>query len=257
MALAPKLAEAVRAFQMGQLKQARALAAELAAGQEASPEADHLLGLIDCRTGDFETAVGHLRRAFDADSANPQYRLILARALIDCGQAEEALRIAVAGLTTGPAAVPFLQLQAEAADRLGDRAASEAANRALTRALPGDWRAWNNLGSALAASEQWGDAADALQQALRLNDDLGIRGSLAAALHRAGRIEQAVAELNILADRQQDDSEAQLAIGRQLVALAEFDRAEELLDAVRRLRRGCRRLAAIQFDLDDSRDDFV
>lgn len=116
------LAQAVDAFQRGDLERARSLACHHV---EAAPSAQwkHLLGLIHCRLGHPEDGLAHLEAALREHPANVQYRTMFVRALIDCGRAREALTHARRP-PPGPAAAALWKLRAEAAaaaDSLADR----------------------------------------------------------------------------------------------------------------------------------------
>lgn len=228
MALPPDFADAVRAFQQGQLDVARDVANQLVAANGPRHETDHLLGLIHCRVGDFGPGVELLRRASTAEPANPSYRLMLARALIDAGRPAEAVETARGGPSAGPARIAFLHIQAEAAELLGDAALAEVANRGIAEAQPQEWRAWNNLATALAAQEKWPEAADALERACALSKESSLRERLAAALQRAGRTEDAAAQMRILIQQRPGDIDLRIALGRQLVALTDFAEAERV-----------------------------
>lgn len=224
----PDLSAAVRAFQQGQLVVARELLDRLIAAEGPTPQTDHLLGLIHCRDRDFDPGVDLLSRALMAEPANLSFRLMLARALLDAARPEEAIQIARGGPGGGPARIPFLQVEAEAADRLHDAALAESANREIAKAQPGDWRAWNNLGTALAAQEKWPESAEAMKRAVDLNDEPSLRERLAAALHAAGQIDEAAVHWRLLVRQCPEHVDARLALGRHMVTLADFDQAEEI-----------------------------
>ncbi|MDP1909813.1 MAG: tetratricopeptide repeat protein, partial [Hyphomicrobium sp.] len=227
--LPPEFGEAVRAFQQGRLDLALDLANRFVAAAGATPQSDHLLGLIHCRLGYFHTGVALLRRSLAADPANLSYRLMLARARIDAGEPAAAATVAEDGPGAGPAHLAFLQVAAEAAEKMGDAGRAESVNRKIAAAQPEDWRAWNNLATALAAQENWAEAADALERALALNSDPSLRRQLAAALHGAGRTREAAAQLQMLLEQRPDEVEPRIALGRHLMALGDVEQAERLL----------------------------
>ena len=72
---------AVAAFQRGELDRARSLAEEQLAKGDQAPLLHHLIGLIDCRLGRFDSGIESLKRAVEGDPRNIAYRIILARAL--------------------------------------------------------------------------------------------------------------------------------------------------------------------------------
>lgn len=234
MALHPTLAEAASAFQRGELDRARQLAESTAADGALAAEAEHLLGLIHCRTGDFQSGVAHLRRASEAEPGNSGYRLMLARALIDSGQAADALALAGDEPPGSAAGLAFAHVRAEAATELGDWAAAADSWQAIAAARPGDWRAWSNLGKARAALHSWPEAAEAMQRATQLSPgEAGLRRDLATALAALGRFEDSGEQLDAARALEPANPETHLALagilrqlGRDEEALAEIEEAE-------------------------------
>src|SRR5215212_4336975 len=109
----PRLAEALAAFQQGQLDRARDLAsAELEQAPGSAP-LQHLLGLIDCRAGQMESGVEWLRRASEAQPGNAAFRTMLVRALVDNGQPSDALAAAARPAGTSPADLALWHARAE------------------------------------------------------------------------------------------------------------------------------------------------
>src|SRR5574338_787702 len=112
----PTLQDAILAFQQGALGRARSIAGR----HIPDPQAQHLLGLIECRSGDVASGIAWLQRAFDADPGNLQYRVMLARALIDGGRPRQALDVAEPPVGTTAAEMALWHARAEAADAVGD-----------------------------------------------------------------------------------------------------------------------------------------
>ena len=178
--------DAAEAFQRGDLDRALALA-EDAVGSAPSPQWQHLLGLIHCRLGQPEAGVDHLRAAAEAEPGNPAFQVMLARALVDAGRVEELLAIPEPPPPTSPATLALWQSRAEAADLAGKVDLSVRAWSAVMAAAPQDWRAWGNLGNALARQQRLPEAADALAEAARLNrTEPAVRADAVAALAKAG-----------------------------------------------------------------------
>ena len=178
--------DAAEAFQRGDLDRALALA-EDAVGSAPSPQWQHLLGLIHCRLGQPEAGVDHLRAAAEAEPGNPAFQVMLARALVDAGRVEELLAIPEPPPPTSPATLALWQSRAEAADLAGKVDLSVRAWSAVMAAAPQDWRAWGNLGNALARQQRLTEAADALAEAARLNrTEPAVRAGAVAALAKAG-----------------------------------------------------------------------
>jgi tetratricopeptide (TPR) repeat protein len=232
----PQISEALAAFQRGELERARMLAQQEVEKEPASSQAQHLLGLIECRSGRVESGVEWLRRASAAEPANLAYRVMLVRALVDCGQAEEALEAARRPTGTSPAELALWHARAEAADAAENvEAAAEAWGR-LARNRPSDWRAWSNLGNTLAAQGRWDEAGDALSKAAALNPaDLTIRRNAGAALVEAGRVKDAVAHFAAAAAADPEDVDNRILLARALESLQRHDEAVAEFEAAKRL----------------------
>jgi Flp pilus assembly protein TadD len=159
------LAQAIAAFERGDLAQARKLAEEQLAASP-SPQADYLIGLIHCRQGDTAGGVEWLRQAVRAAPDNPAFRVMLARALVDSGRAAEALGTALPPTGAGPADLATWHVRAEAAERVGDFGKAVAAWRALCSARTTDWQACTNLGRNLLKLGRPDDADQAYREAM-------------------------------------------------------------------------------------------
>lgn len=188
-----ELAQAVAAFQGGDLDRAQSLA-EQGLAAAPSPPLHHLLGLIHCRRGDPASGVGHLRAAAEAEPGNATFQLMLIRALVDSGQAEEVLAMPLPPSPSTPAGLALWQARAEAAGAAGKPELAADAWRKFAEARPGDWRALGHLGNALGKLNRWPEAAEALVQAARLNpDDPAVQADAVSALLRAGLLHYALA----------------------------------------------------------------
>jgi tetratricopeptide (TPR) repeat protein len=210
---APDFNEVLGAFQSGELDRARLLA-EQGVAAAPSPNWQHLLGLIHCRLGDPAAGVEHLRTAAEAEPGNAGFQVMLARALVDSGQAKEVLAMPAPPPITSTASMALWQARAEAASAVGDHEAAANAWGKVAAAAPRDWRAWSNLGNALAALSRWGEAAGALGKGTALNPgETGVRSNAVAALLQLGRGLQTRLEF--------DEAEAAF---RQAHALAPADR---------------------------------
>ena len=184
------IAAAVAAFQEGDLARARRLAEEQLARSGQLPLLHHLLGLIDCRMGRFDSGVERLKRAIEGDPANLSYRIILVRALIDAGRAAEALVFATPPKGTSPSEIELLQVRAEAAFYAGDRAIEAEAWGAIANARPQDVMAWTNLGRSLLVQYRFSEAETAYRTALALAPSLTVRHELGLMLERSNQLEQ-------------------------------------------------------------------
>jgi tetratricopeptide (TPR) repeat protein len=202
----------------------------------ALPELQHLLGLIHCRQGRVESGVEWLRQAAEAEPGNIAFRVMLARALIDGGKAEEALGVAGRPTGAGPADMALWHARAEAAQALSDHANAAQAWQVLSAARPDDWRSWANYGDALAGLDRWPEAANALRRASTLNpNERQLQQKFASALARAGFYEEAADQLQTLLDAGPDDVGIRLTLarlladlGRQEDSMAQLDRAAQV-----------------------------
>lgn len=229
--------EAAAAFQRGDLDRARMLA-EVALADSPSAQWRHLLGLVECRLGNPAAGAERFRAAVEAEPANAGYRVMLVRALVDSGRANEALDVPAPREIRTPADLALWQARAEAADSAGARAQSvEAWNQVCN--FSSEWQAWSNYGYALAAAERWPEAARAFARALELNPgELPLRRSLAAALARAGRHEESADELRRWVDAAPEDVENRLLLARLLVDLGHDEESAAQLEKAAQLKMG-------------------
>jgi Flp pilus assembly protein TadD len=206
--------QALDAFNSGDLDRARALA-ERGLQKSASPQLQHLAGLIHCRLGNATEGVEWLRRASDSDPGNVAFRVMFARALVDSGRAAEALAAAAPPDGVTPPELALWHVRAEAADVAGEKALAIQALARLCSAGIGDWRIWNQYAEALGEAERWLEASRAFEQAARLNpDDLELRRTLARALSSAGRHDQSADELRRWADASPPDAYNRIVLAR-------------------------------------------
>ena len=110
---------------------------------------------------------------------------------------EELLAIPEPPPPTSPATLALWQSRAEAADLAGKVDLSVRAWSAVMAAAPQDWRAWGNLGNALARQQRLTEAADALAEAARLNrTEPAVRADAVVALAKAGAQHQALLQFD-------------------------------------------------------------
>jgi tetratricopeptide (TPR) repeat protein len=235
------LQEALTAFQSGDLERARELAEEAFAASP-SPQVEHLIGLVDCRAGRLESGIDWLRRASEASPGNAPFRVMLARALVDAGRADEALDVATAPGGGAPTDVAVWHARAEAAQAAKDHAAAAQAWHILCSVWPDDWRVWANYGEALAGLGRWEEAANALRRAWALNPgELQVRRNFAAALTRAGFYPETVDELRHMLESGPDDHRARIVLARLLADLGRYDESLQEFDRAARLAAGSSR----------------
>ncbi len=235
-----ELNEALDAFRRGDLDRAQALAEAAVAGT-TSPQWQHLLGLIHCRKGESAEGAKWLLQASDAEPGNAAFRVAAARALVDSGRAAEVLAMPEPPPIASAEAMALWQVRGEAADAARDHAASERAWRAIAAAAPRDWRAWANLGNALAAQGRWDEAAQALRRAVQLNPSEHLLWrNLAGALVSAERHEEVLQIAGDWTRAGAPPSEAAVLRGRSLAALQRFDEAEHAYESALDLAPGDR-----------------
>jgi tetratricopeptide (TPR) repeat protein len=236
------LEKAIDAFRSGDLDGARSLAERA----DPSPKLDHLLGLIDCRNGHFDSGVERLGKAFEGEPDNIGFRVMFARALVDGGRASEAVDVATPPPGISPPELALWQVRGEATLAAGELAKAAEAWRVIAGAKPQDWRAWANQGEALARLEHWSDSADAFQRAVALNpEEQTLRDNCAAALVRSGRYEEAADHLERLLDAGSEDVTARLTLARVLAELGRHG------DSMRQLKKAAQ---AIPGDRDPEGD---
>ena len=226
MTVHPDLAEALAAFERGDLERARRLAEQRAA-ENPTAQIEHLLGLIHCRAGDPASGVEHLRRAVGREPENPVHQVMLARALVDSGRAGEVLAMSEPARDNAPASLALWHARAEASDAERNWINSANSWEIIAHARPTDWRAWHNLGNALAACEQWERAVDAFRRAVLLEPQRAeLRRKFAAALGRCGLLDESIAQLEEALKLEPHHLESRLSLAR---LLADVDRPQESL----------------------------
>ena len=220
------LADALSAFQRGDLDEAARLGHHLL-DSTPSPQVRHLLGLIDCRRGAVDEGIDHLAAAAAAEPDNPVFRLMLARALIDAGRADDALAMPLPPRDGAPASIALWHARAEAA--AAEPPIAIEAWQVVAEARPSDWRAWSNLGNAHQAADQWPEARTAFARAVALQPgEARIRRNYAWALAIGGDLEASAAQLRAALAIDPDHLDTRTALARNL---ADLDRPGEALDA--------------------------
>lgn len=249
----------VSAFQSGDLERARVLAERRLAAGEAEPRLQHLMGLIDCRSGKLESGIGWLMRACEAEPDNAAYRVMLVRALADSGRAREAFEAASPPTGTTPPELALWHARAEAATAVSAwPEAAEAWSKLCSIGL-GDWRAWSNLADALGNAGRWRESARALEQAVKLNPgELQLRRNFAGALNNAGRHHASVEQFRRCIEAAPNDRSLRISIAPILADLGRDDEAEAELNKAAEL-AGVRDVSAglIAIVIDDDSVDVL
>ena len=180
---------AVSAFQQGDLARARRLAEEQLASSDQVPLLHHLIGLIDCRAGQFDAGIERLKCALRGDPANLSYRIVLARALIDSVRPAEALTVAGPPTGNSELEVELWKVRAEAAFYTGDRSAEAGAWQAICEARPGDATAWAHLGRSEVSQYRFAKGEAAYRKALTLAPLPAVRHELGLLLERTNQLD--------------------------------------------------------------------
>jgi tetratricopeptide (TPR) repeat protein len=238
----PSLSQALEAFKCGDLDRARSLA-ESALAQGPSPAFQHLMGVIECRSGRIDSGVEWLRQASDAEPGNAIFRVMLVRALVDSGRAGEALAASAVPAGNSPPELALLNARAEAADAAGAIPEAIEAWGRLCHTGARDWKACANYGHALAAAGRWADAVNAFRAALKAEPgEYKLRRALSAALAEGGRDDEAADELLRWSEAAPEAEKDRLTVAR---LLADFGRDEE---SVRQLDEAVRRSTGRPFE---------
>jgi tetratricopeptide (TPR) repeat protein len=226
--------EAVAAFQRGDLSRARALAEQQLAVAPTA-QVQHLLGLIECRSGQLDRGIDWFLAAREGEPANIGYRVMLVRALVDAGRAGEALEAAVTAEGTSPAELALLHARGEAAEAAGASFEAADAWHRLSKVRPGDWLTRASLGNALGELGRWDEAAQAFERALELNPgDVRLRRSLAATLTNGGRLKQALEQFKRCINVEPNDVPLRISLARLLADLARDEESQaELREAAK------------------------
>jgi len=187
----------------------------------------HLGGVLNCQVGNFAQGIELLRRCTRLMPSNADVQFNLAKALLDNGNPEEAIRICEPLAGTHP---DHRQLLAAARKASGQITLAVADLQVIVARAPTDVRAWSNLSSALLDAKEAEPALDAADKAVALDPRLVIaHRNRARALSRLGRYEESLAAASTATDLAPNDADAWLD---RASALAELDRGRESLAAL-------------------------
>lgn len=199
----PQLAAAMTALRAGDFKGALATADEgLAKDTNRAPYLA-LAGIAALRLGDPPRAVGYLRELHGLNPADEATRSNLARALVDCGEFEEALAVATGGTTT-----VLARTEAFVRQQMGDLDGAVATYRRVLADDPADVASLNNLGNVLGQLGETDAAIEAFEHAIS---------------YAPQEVEIYVNLANVL--READRSGPRLKVMRDAAAIAPDDRA--------------------------------
>lgn len=183
--------EGVAAYKAGKLDQAAIEFREVA---EKTPEfagGHFMLGQVLLKQEKNAEALTHLKKAYELDTNNTDYRFSLGQAYL----ANERWADSVGMLNKiDPSSLDkqkqeaYHQMVAVALDKSGDKPAAMAAMKRLTEASPQDSDAWYRYGTMLFNADQVAKAVEALEKSVSLDGkDARKRGAYAKALVRQAR----------------------------------------------------------------------
>jgi Flp pilus assembly protein TadD len=173
----------------------------LAAGGD-SVALNAMLGMLRCRSGEFEAALPHLRRAREARPDDPQIANNLIMALVETGNVEEAFALATPERAAADHGLTTARYRGYIAQLLGDTVAAAEAYETVVAAAPNDWQSWNNLGNARLLNEDFEGAVAAFRRSLRLNGAaVETWLNLARALVKSRLLDEAEMQLRLTAER--------------------------------------------------------
>jgi Flp pilus assembly protein TadD len=237
----PNLQSAVDAFQRGDLERARALV-QARLDEAPDPTSQHLMGLIECRSGRLEAGIDWLGRACQAEPDTVSYRVMLVRALNEAGRPREALEIArpPAGSTPPELALWHARAEAASAIEVWPEAAEAWARLCLSGAA--DWRGWSSYGITLGALGRWPEAVAAYRQAAALNPlEPTLIHRLATALGRSGQHQESADQLLRWIEFESGDPALRIMLARLLADLGRQAESDEQLAKAAELATGVAR----------------
>ena len=180
---------------------------ERALGEGGEPVAlNAMLGMFRCRTGEFQTALRHLRPAHEARPGDLAVASNLVAALVECGEFDEALSVATPERAAADRTLRLARYRGYIAQLQGDANVAAKAYGEIVKADPKDWQSWNNLGNAQLLSDEFEGAVTSYQRSLDLNDQSWLTHmNLGRAFVKADRLDEAEERFRSTAERFPDD----------------------------------------------------
>ena len=218
MTINDRLRAAYAAFSKGDLALAKAHGEGVLKAQPLNVNALQLVGVAACQTGDARGGAGYLRKAIKHGGDNPDNRLNLAKALLELGEYEEAVKVCA---PSGTAETPELQrMQAEILKAQGRANEASWTYERLVSEHPDDFEAWNNLGNARHEAGDLEGALQAFQQARQLQPQSSlVHTNMGRVLISMDRYDDACMMLEKAALLSPKDSEPLLELGRTLTSI--------------------------------------
>jgi tetratricopeptide (TPR) repeat protein len=231
LAMATSALEALRA---GRGADAQDLARRALTAEPRNPNVLHAVGELALEMRDVATASDLLGRAIErhAPPAPAPWHFSLAKALSRAGKLDEAARSFRSGLDGAPGELAGWLGLARALHGTGDlRGAIEAWQKAIS-IDPGDWKAFNDMGSAWMEMRDWDRAEEAFTRADALAAGQSIVQVNRATLdQRRGRADEAIHAFAACAMQHPEYAAAHAGLG---FALRDVGRFEEAVRALRR-----------------------
>ena len=161
-----------------------------------------MLGMLRCRSREFEAALRHLRTAHQARPDDLPIVNNLIMALVETGGHQEAFALATRERAEADRSLTTARYRGYVAQLLGDSAAAAEAYEMVVAAAPDDWQSWNNLGNARLLSGDFEGAVAAFRQSLGLNErQVETWLNLARALIKDRQLDEAEKDLRTAAER--------------------------------------------------------
>lgn len=188
--------QALALARRGDLAGARGVAEKALSLGKDRPVIQSLLGMFCAQAGDLAAGIAYLRDAWTANPADVGVTFNLAKALMDGGALDDALKVCSEAAASGDISLRLWRLRGYLLQNQENYAAAVTAYVKVVAGAPEDFEAWNNLGNARTATGDAEGAVTALEHAAALRPDVApVRMNLAAALIDAGRSEDGLTAL--------------------------------------------------------------
>jgi predicted O-linked N-acetylglucosamine transferase (SPINDLY family) len=231
--VAESFQQAVRLHAAGHLYQADALCAQLLKASPRHAGALNLRGLIATAAGELDEGIRCFERAAKAEPLQPVVHCNLGNALLSGGNAVRALASLDRAIQLRPDYFEAHYNRANALRALGRNSEALVGYERAVQLRPEHAGALNNYGLLLLDLNRGPEAVASLERAHALSAEF--EGNLAAALHRAGRLEEAQRHYQSLLQRAPQEQEAllglakvQLEAGQGAAAVASLERLLQL-----------------------------
>lgn len=203
-------------------------------------------GAIEFHRGQFARALPYLTEAQKHHPADMTIRANLAEAHFRCGDKLAALALCDNDNIEKDVTLRLARLGGHLAQEAEDYIYAIKCYRLVANARSDDWTIWNNLGNALSAAGDHGDAAEMLARAAKLAPDSApIQLNLGHTLFQAGQFDDAESVLKKAAATFSTDPNPLLSL---FTLYRDLGREDEAYDAVREAAQRAPDSASIQSD---------